>query len=261
MINSSISECDHKCETRNAEAEIGTDGSSQTRPKPRVDGYGSGFGLPRVSWSGCWTGLELNRPVFAVQTRTAGGLPGPIANTSHGACLIPVQFPLLSFSAPCSLTPWLAVHGFSASGRLLHLKKGISWLLAEIAAFSLEVFFPATSSSWEIRLSPSISLSIPPAVSTQQIVRMHSPSSFIPVLIAPVFAVGSLRFFPLDSSPLQAHASLPLKADVRGHQDLHSVALEGVSRWSWTVVSTQSGGLLVLLAGRWRAGLVDGWIS
>jgi len=47
----------------------------------RVDGYGSGFGPPRVCRSGFWTVLELNRPVFAVQTRTAGGLPGPIADT------------------------------------------------------------------------------------------------------------------------------------------------------------------------------------
>jgi hypothetical protein len=26
--------------------------------------------------------VDLNRPVFAVQTRTAGGLPGPVANTT-----------------------------------------------------------------------------------------------------------------------------------------------------------------------------------
>ena len=82
MINSSITECDHKCETQNAEAEIGTDGSSQTRRNPRVDGYGSGFGLPRVCGSGFWMVLEPNRPLFAVQTRTAGGLPRPVANTS-----------------------------------------------------------------------------------------------------------------------------------------------------------------------------------
>ena len=82
-IISSISECDYKCETRNAEPEIGTDGSSQTRRNPRVDGYGSGFGPPRVCRSGFWTVLEPNRPVFAVQTRTTGGLPRPIANTTH----------------------------------------------------------------------------------------------------------------------------------------------------------------------------------
>jgi len=84
-INSRISEYDHKCETRNAEPEIGTDRSSQTRRNPRVDGYGSRFGPPRVCGSGFWPVLEPNRPVFAVQTRTAGGLPGPVANTSQGA--------------------------------------------------------------------------------------------------------------------------------------------------------------------------------
>ena len=83
-ISNSISEWDHKCETRNAEPEIGPDRSSQTRRNTRVDGYGSGFGLPRVSRSGFWPGLEPNRPVFAVQTRTAGGLPGPVANTTTG---------------------------------------------------------------------------------------------------------------------------------------------------------------------------------
>jgi len=86
-INSHISECDHKCETQNAEPEIGTDGSSQTRRNPRVDGYGSGFGTPRVCGSGFWPVLEPNRPVFAVQTRTAGGLPGPVANTTDGHLL------------------------------------------------------------------------------------------------------------------------------------------------------------------------------
>jgi len=92
-INSRISECDHKCETRNAEPEIGTNGSGQTRRNLRVDGYGSGFCPPRVCGSGFWTVLEPHRPVFAVQTRTAGGLPGPIANTRHQyhalRCILP----------------------------------------------------------------------------------------------------------------------------------------------------------------------------
>ena len=83
-INSSISECNHKCEIRNAEPEIGIDGSCQTLRNPCVDRYRSGFGPPRVSRSGLWTDLEPNRPVFAVQTRNAGGLPGPVANTTCG---------------------------------------------------------------------------------------------------------------------------------------------------------------------------------
>jgi hypothetical protein len=85
-INSHISECDHRCETRNAELEIRTDGSCQTRQNPRVDRYGSGFGPPRVYGSGVWMVLKPNRPVFAVQTRTAGGLPGPVANTIKNEC-------------------------------------------------------------------------------------------------------------------------------------------------------------------------------
>ena len=91
-INSRISECDHKCETRNAEPEIGTDGSSQTRRNLRVDGYGSGFGPPRVCGLGFWPVLEPNRPVVAVQTRTTGGLPGPVANTIDAIVLLYIGF-------------------------------------------------------------------------------------------------------------------------------------------------------------------------
>jgi len=72
-ISRSISECDRKCETRNAEPEIRPDMSSQSGRNPRVDGYGYGFGPPGVSGSGFWSGLDPNRPVFAVQTWTAGG--------------------------------------------------------------------------------------------------------------------------------------------------------------------------------------------
>jgi len=90
-INSNISECNHECETWNAEPKIGTDESSQTTRNPRVDGYRSGFGPPGVRESGFWTGLELNRPVFAVQTLTAGGLPGPIANTKDASAKLAVD--------------------------------------------------------------------------------------------------------------------------------------------------------------------------
>jgi len=41
-------------------------------------------GPPRVNGSGFWTGLKLKRSVFAVQTRTASGLPGPVANINQG---------------------------------------------------------------------------------------------------------------------------------------------------------------------------------
>jgi hypothetical protein len=56
-IDSSITECDYKCETRMAEPEIGTDGSSQTRRNLRVDGYGPRSGPARVTRSGFWAGL------------------------------------------------------------------------------------------------------------------------------------------------------------------------------------------------------------
>jgi len=68
-------------ETWNAEPDIGTDGCSQTQQNPWVDSYRSWFGPPRLSGSGFWTGPEPKRPVFEGQTRIAGGLPGPIANS------------------------------------------------------------------------------------------------------------------------------------------------------------------------------------
>jgi len=84
MMNSSISECDHKCGTRNAEPEIGTETSSRIWQNPQLDGCGSRFGPPTVSRSGVWMGLEPNWPIYAVQTPTAGRLPGPVANTTCG---------------------------------------------------------------------------------------------------------------------------------------------------------------------------------
>lgn len=83
MLISSIAEYHHKCQTRNMEPDIGTVLSGVTWRNPLVKWYLSAFGLPRHSGSGFWSGLELNGPVFAVQTRTAGGLPRPIANTNH----------------------------------------------------------------------------------------------------------------------------------------------------------------------------------
>ena len=68
--------------TRNAELEIRPNRSSQTWYNPQVNGYGARFGPPKGSGSGFWTVLEPNRTVVLVQTWTAGGLPGPVANTS-----------------------------------------------------------------------------------------------------------------------------------------------------------------------------------
>jgi len=69
--------------TRNGEPQIGPDGSSQTWQNSRVDWYGAGFGPPRSSRSGFCTVQEPNRTVFPAQARTAGGLPGPIANSTY----------------------------------------------------------------------------------------------------------------------------------------------------------------------------------
>ena len=68
--------------TRNTEPEIGTDGSSQIRQNAQVDRYGSTFGPPRRCRSCFRTVVELNRTIWPVRIRSAGGLPGPVVNSS-----------------------------------------------------------------------------------------------------------------------------------------------------------------------------------
>jgi hypothetical protein len=82
-INTSTFKCNDECETQNAEPEIGTDRSSQTWQNLLVDRYRSRFGQPTFNKSGFWTGLEPNRPGFAVQNLIASRLPGPVATTTH----------------------------------------------------------------------------------------------------------------------------------------------------------------------------------
>ena len=72
--------------TTNAEPEIGHNGLCQTRQNQGVNGYGARCGPPRSSGSGFWTVQDPNRTDFLVQTRTAGGLPGPVANTIGVCC-------------------------------------------------------------------------------------------------------------------------------------------------------------------------------
>jgi len=67
--------------TRHAEPGFRPDGSSQNWRIARVNGYGAWFGPPRSSGLGLRTVLEPNWTVFLVQTWTADGLPGAIANT------------------------------------------------------------------------------------------------------------------------------------------------------------------------------------
>jgi len=105
----------------------------------------------------------------------------------HGVRSVHVQLPLFFCSAACSWTDLLADHWYRASGRVLHLKRGISWLPTENAAFHLEFFLPATLGSPEIYLSPSISLCIPPPVLTRQILRRPSLICFVPVVVQSIF--------------------------------------------------------------------------
>jgi len=70
--------------TRNTELEIGPHWPGRTRRNLRVDASVAGCGLLRSCGLGFWTIVEPNQTVFLVQTRTAGRLPGHVANTTHG---------------------------------------------------------------------------------------------------------------------------------------------------------------------------------
>jgi len=67
--------------TRNARPEIGPTRSSQSGRNLQVDGFRARSGPPWNSGSGLRTVLEPNLTVFPVQTPTAAGFPGPVANT------------------------------------------------------------------------------------------------------------------------------------------------------------------------------------
>jgi len=84
--------------TRNPEPEIGTDRASQTRQNLQVDRYGSGFGPPRRCGLGFWRVLEAHRTVFTVRTQTAGGQPGPVANTISELLSMPISANMWSIS-------------------------------------------------------------------------------------------------------------------------------------------------------------------
>jgi len=81
--------------TRNPVLEIGTDRCRKSCWNVQVDGYGYSSRPSRGSRSGLWMGLGPKGSMFVVQTRTAGRLCGPFANTTFhymsGSCLIQVS--------------------------------------------------------------------------------------------------------------------------------------------------------------------------
>jgi len=64
--------------------EIETDGLCQSWQNWVVGRYASGEGQPSSCRLGFWTGVDLNRTVLAIQTRTAGRLPWPVDDTMTG---------------------------------------------------------------------------------------------------------------------------------------------------------------------------------
>jgi len=91
-MNSSISERDHKYETWNAEPEIGTDGSSQTRRNPQVDGQGSGF--VRQESAGRVFGRFWKRtdPFLRSKPGQLAGYPDPLLTLLVGATRVSGRF-------------------------------------------------------------------------------------------------------------------------------------------------------------------------
>jgi hypothetical protein len=156
----------------------------------------------------------------------------------HSAHTVGVQHPLLSLSAPNLVSAISAVHFFFASGSAFHLKQGIWWPLAKIAALPLESFLLVAVGSTEIHVSQFISIWIHWEVSIQQMCHMLSPSSFIPVLIPLLFLLILLQLYPPGHPHCRAPAPLSLIRDMRCHQNFYSVSLECVSRGSQMFVFT-----------------------
>jgi hypothetical protein len=156
----------------------------------------------------------------------------------HSSHTVGVQHPLHSLSAPNWVSAISAVHFFSASGSVFHLKQGIWWAPAKIAALPSESFLLVAAGSTEIHVSQFISIWIHWEVSIQQMCHMLSPSSFIPVLIPPLFLLILLQLNPPGHAHCRALAPVSLMRDMRCHQTFYSVSLECVSRGSQMFVST-----------------------
>ena len=112
---------------------------------------------------------------------------------------------------------------------------------------------------WLLRISPisSYLLCIPLPVLTQPMVPMFPLLSITPVLVPRVFSVRVLQLIALDRHRLLAEAPLPLMATIRDHLNLHSFSIGCIFHWNQTFISIQSSRWLVLLAGHWRASLVE----
>jgi len=66
----------------------------------QVDGDGYGFGPSIGIRSSFWTDRGRNQTVFAVRTPTAGGLPGPVANTiCHTLSMSKITLYIVAFVA------------------------------------------------------------------------------------------------------------------------------------------------------------------
>lgn len=151
-----------------------------------------------------------------------------------------MQLPLHCLSAHRWLSAMVAFHFFSTSSIVFHLKHGILWFPAEIAAFTSKSFVLVISGSPEIHVSPSISIWFHWEVTIQPMVHMLSPCSVIKILIPPVLLVILLQLYSLGHLHFLAQVRIPLMGDMRSHQDLLSVSLEYVSHGNQTFVSTQS---------------------
>jgi len=110
-------------EVRNLHATINRK-TWRPEPESETDDYQSGLGPPRTSWSTLWMILPLNRTVYAIETRTAGGLPGPVSNCKCNpkilelwATMARIWFPLQRlYRPPVYLSLLFTEHMLSSAG-------------------------------------------------------------------------------------------------------------------------------------------------
>jgi len=174
----------------------------------------------------------------SVQTQTQTQSDGPEPSLTLHA--VHSQLPLPSFSSPHIPIQFLAVHWFSTTDKVLHLKQGNLSFPGKIAIFYFDSLHSPAPNSLDIRMSGYITICISLPILTQLIVNMASPASFCSTLVPPIFLVNLLQIFPLNQCSPLVQGPLLIPAALRGHLELRSVFHESDSPRNWTVIFKES---------------------
>jgi len=196
------------------------------RQNPMVNGWGSGFGPPRSSRSCFWSGLEPKWPVFTVQTQTAGGLPGPVANSILG------NHPRMRSVTSILVLCWC---------RLLCDCRGI-WLVPFVMVLGRCYFLDGCPRNWSVSVAwvPSMFTAFHTWSCTLRMLAPHLgrslfPSTFDPLTGFVCFISCFFSYLPLFSCGTVPHhcvLSLPDENPVLGCISGQTAELEGAEPYT-----------------------------